>query len=81
MFKMLLMWEQVETISHLFLHCKWTEQLWRMFISLRKINWVKPGNIRGVLNSWNSDGNATTKGEMEDCPSMHMVDCMEREKS
>ena len=63
MFKMFLMWGTSETISHLFLHCKWTEQLWRMFISLRKINWVKPGSIRGVLNSWNGDGNAATKEE------------------
>ena len=55
--------EQVETISHLFLLCKWTEQLWRMFINLRKINWVKPGSIRGVLNSWNGDGNAAAKEE------------------
>ena len=30
---------------------------------MRKINWVKPGSIRGVLNSWNSDGNAATKEE------------------
>ncbi|WMV33430.1 hypothetical protein MTR67_026815 [Solanum verrucosum] len=24
--------EQVETVNHLFLHCKWTDQLWQMFI-------------------------------------------------
>ncbi|KAG5607826.1 hypothetical protein H5410_029318 [Solanum commersonii] len=32
--------KQAETINHLFLHCKWTDQLWRMFISLKGISWV-----------------------------------------
>lgn len=26
-----------------------------------KIHWVKPGSIKGVLHSWNRDGNAGTK--------------------
>ena len=47
---------QTETISHLFLHCKWTDQLWRMFICLKGIKWVKPGSIAGVLRCWNKDG-------------------------
>jgi len=51
--------EQAETINHLFLHCKWTEQLWRMFICLKGITWVKPGSIKGVLSSWIRDGNAS----------------------
>ncbi|WMV51897.1 hypothetical protein MTR67_045282 [Solanum verrucosum] len=38
--------EQAETVNHLFLHCKWTKQLWRMFTSLKEITWVKPGCIR-----------------------------------
>ncbi|WMV08632.1 hypothetical protein MTR67_002017 [Solanum verrucosum] len=29
--------EQAELANHLFLHCKWTEQLWRMFTSLKGI--------------------------------------------
>ena len=37
--------EQAETVNHLFLHCKWTDQLWMIFSSLRKIIWVKPRNI------------------------------------
>ncbi|WMV37642.1 hypothetical protein MTR67_031027 [Solanum verrucosum] len=53
--------EQAETINHLFLHCKWTEQLWRMFFYLKGITWVKPGSIKGVLNSWFRDDNASTE--------------------
>ena len=41
--------EQAETINHIFLHCKWTDQLWRMFISLKGISWVKPVSIADVL--------------------------------
>ena len=44
-----------------FLHCTWTEQLWRMFICLKEIRWVKPGSIKGILSSWNRDGNASDK--------------------
>lgn len=29
-----------------------------------KISWVKPGSIRGILSSWKSDSNATTKEEI-----------------
>jgi len=53
--------EHAETINHLFLHCTWTEQLWRMFICLKGIRWEKPGSIKGVLGSWNRDGNASDK--------------------
>ncbi|WMV20495.1 hypothetical protein MTR67_013880 [Solanum verrucosum] len=42
--------EHVETINHLFLHCTWTKQLWRMFISLKGIRWVKLWSIKGVLH-------------------------------
>lgn len=53
--------EQAETVNHLLLHCKWTEQLWRIFTSLKGITWVKPGCIRGVLVSWNRDGSVTNE--------------------
>ena len=53
--------EHAETINHLFLHCTWTEQLWRMFICLKGIRWVKPRSIKGILSSWNRDGNASDK--------------------
>ncbi|KAG5622081.1 hypothetical protein H5410_007299 [Solanum commersonii] len=38
--------EQGETVNHLFLHCKWTTQLWQMFTNMREIKWVKPGRIK-----------------------------------
>ncbi|KAG5616912.1 hypothetical protein H5410_016736 [Solanum commersonii] len=50
-----------ERVNHLFLHCKWTDQLWQMFIDKRKIRWVKLGRIKKVLRSWNRDGNAVRK--------------------
>lgn len=53
--------DQVETINHLFLQCKWTDQLWRMFISMKGIKWVKPGSIADVLRCWNIDGNVNNK--------------------
>ena len=55
--------EQVETVNHLFLHCKWTDQLWQMFIHKRKIKWTKPGRITEVLKCWNIDGNAGKEEE------------------
>uniref|UniRef100_A0A0V0IE94 Putative ovule protein n=1 Tax=Solanum chacoense TaxID=4108 RepID=A0A0V0IE94_SOLCH len=55
--------EQGETVNHLFLHCKWTTQLWQMFTNMREIKWVKPGRIKEVLKCWNRDGNAGRKEE------------------
>ncbi|KAG5575132.1 hypothetical protein H5410_055266 [Solanum commersonii] len=55
--------EQAETVNHLFLHCKWTNQLWRIFSSLRKSTWVKPRNIVQLLNCWINVGNTTIKEE------------------
>ncbi|KAG5568677.1 hypothetical protein H5410_064311 [Solanum commersonii] len=51
--------EQAEPANHLFLHCKWIEQLWRMFTSLKGIVWVKPGCIGGVIGTMNGNGNVT----------------------
>lgn len=31
--------------------------MWRMFISLRKTEWMKPRNRKGLLNCWNKVGN------------------------
>ncbi|XP_059314473.1 uncharacterized protein LOC132065213 [Lycium ferocissimum] len=39
------------------------DQLWKMFINLRKIRWWKPGSREGVLKCWNRDGNVTGKEE------------------
>ena len=64
MFKMLFVWgTEAEIVNHLFLHCKWTDQLWRIFSSLRKITWVKPRKIAQLLNCWINIGNTTIKEE------------------
>ena len=63
MFKILLCEEQAEIVDHLFLHCKWTNQLWRIFSNLRNIIWVKPRNIAQLLNCWINIGNTTIKEE------------------
>jgi len=48
--------EEAETISHLFLHCKFTVQIWRIFISFTGILWAMPGRILDVLACWNKEG-------------------------
>uniref|UniRef100_A0A0V0GLZ3 Putative ovule protein n=1 Tax=Solanum chacoense TaxID=4108 RepID=A0A0V0GLZ3_SOLCH len=35
--------KEAETIYHLFPHCSWTDQLWKIFIYLRGISWTMPG--------------------------------------
>ncbi|KAM3251621.1 hypothetical protein P3L10_005691 [Capsicum annuum] len=45
--------EESETIIHLFLHCKLTVQLWRIFLNLKGIMWVMPRDTVEVLECWN----------------------------
>ena len=45
--------EELETINHLFLHCKLTGQLWRIFLNLKGIMWVMPRDTLEVLENWN----------------------------
>ncbi|KAF3625895.1 putative mannosyl-oligosaccharide 1,2-alpha-mannosidase MNS3-like [Capsicum annuum] len=40
--------ETLETVNNLFLHCKYTQQLWRIFFSLKGIYWA--------LKSWEDSG-------------------------
>ena len=49
--------EEAETINHLFLHCRMTYQLWKIFINLRGIKWTMPRRIQEVLACWNRDCN------------------------
>ncbi|CAN4116487.1 unnamed protein product [Withania somnifera] len=44
--------EQAETVKHLFLHCRITGHLWRLFLSLRGMAWCMPGLITEALTSW-----------------------------
>ena len=48
--------EEVETINHLFLQCRITSQLWRIFISLRGFAWAMPNKITHLLYSWGEVG-------------------------
>ncbi|WMV40242.1 hypothetical protein MTR67_033627 [Solanum verrucosum] len=48
---------EVETINHLFLHCREVAKLWQIFINLRGISWTMPRNIKEALACWNRDGN------------------------
>lgn len=76
------LWGAAETINHLFLNCKWTDQLWRMFIVLELIRCVKPGSITGELKCRKMDGNATKgRGEMEDYPGMYLEVSLERNET
>jgi len=44
--------EQAETVRHLFLHCKFTDQLWRLFLNLKGFSWFMPGKVIEALQSW-----------------------------
>ncbi|CAN4110783.1 unnamed protein product [Withania somnifera] len=50
--------KEIESVNHLFLRCKITTQLWRIFISLGGSAWVMPNKI-AHLYSWE---------EVGDCP-------------
>ncbi|WMV19519.1 hypothetical protein MTR67_012904 [Solanum verrucosum] len=50
--------ETAETVNYLFLHCKVTEQLWRIFLNLEGILWTMPGKITNnpELGGWEEAG-------------------------
>ena len=48
--------EEVETVNHLFLQCRITSQLWRIFISLGGFAWAMPNRIMHLLYSWGEVG-------------------------
>lgn len=54
---------EAETINHLFLHCKWTSQLWRIFTGVRGIQWVMPRGVLKVLDSWSNEGHLANQKE------------------
>ncbi|WMV45920.1 hypothetical protein MTR67_039305, partial [Solanum verrucosum] len=37
--------EKVETITHQFIHCRITFQLWEIFLSMKCLSWVMPRKI------------------------------------
>ncbi|WMV25041.1 hypothetical protein MTR67_018426 [Solanum verrucosum] len=48
--------EALETVNHLFLHCKYTQQLWRVFLNLKGISWTMPRKVSEALKSWEAAG-------------------------
>ncbi|WMV42575.1 hypothetical protein MTR67_035960, partial [Solanum verrucosum] len=44
--------ETSETVNHLFLHCKYTHHLWRIFLSLKGISWTMPRKVAEALLCW-----------------------------
>lgn len=55
--------DHAETVNHHFLHCRVTDQVWKIFINLRGIRWVMPGRIREVLASWKRDSEQSSQKE------------------
>ncbi|CAN4112929.1 unnamed protein product [Withania somnifera] len=56
--------QDVETIDHLFLHCKVVSQLWNLFTSFRGIRWAMRGRTGEALTSWNFEGGGSTNKDM-----------------
>ena len=65
--------ETRETNNHLFLHCKFTVQLWNMFFSLTKTVWTMPKHTADLMSYWmKRGGSKSQKKEWRIIPS-----CME----
>ncbi|CAN4077394.1 unnamed protein product [Withania somnifera] len=45
-----------ETVNSLFLHCKYTQELWRIFLNLKGISWTMPGKVSEALRGWEEAG-------------------------
>ncbi|KAL3366928.1 hypothetical protein AABB24_011580 [Solanum stoloniferum] len=48
--------ETAETVNHLFLHCKYTQQIWSIFLNRKGISWTMPRKVTEVLMSWEEEG-------------------------
>lgn len=72
--------QEAETNGHLFLHCPITRQLWQLFAALAQIVWVMPQSTLDLKCSWNNIQGETCHRVVEDCPSLHMVDYLERDE-
>ena len=44
--------EEEETVDHLLVHCRWVSALWDLALSLMRISWVQPSNVRHVVVAW-----------------------------
>lgn len=73
--------KSIETISHLFLHCKFTVQLWAIFLNLTETKWTTPEHTADLFTCWIRKGGSKEPDEMvEDNSIMYMVDSVEKEK-
>ncbi|WMV44216.1 hypothetical protein MTR67_037601 [Solanum verrucosum] len=41
-----------ETNKHLFLHCKYTAQLWNLFLNITGYSWAMPEHTTDLLSCW-----------------------------
>jgi len=41
-----------ETNNHLFLHCKFTAQIWNLFLNITSMNWTMPEHTSDLLSCW-----------------------------
>lgn len=72
--------EETATINHLFFfRCKLTEHLGRIFLKLKGIMWVMLRDTLIVLER--IQHSLETERKMEDCPCLHLVNSLKREKS
>lgn len=53
--------ETGETNNHLFLHCKFTAQLWNLFFSLTKTVWTMPGHTADLMSCWMKRGGSKSQ--------------------
>lgn len=72
--------ETAETMVHLFIRCKVTSQLWRLFLCLKNISWSMPGKITEALHSWDEAGIHDKNRNNWSCTCSYMVDNMEGEE-
>lgn len=45
--------EDLESLNHLFIHCKVAKQCWELLLNLCRVVWVMPSDVRSLLESWN----------------------------
>ncbi|KAG5619649.1 hypothetical protein H5410_004867 [Solanum commersonii] len=41
-----------ETNNHIFLHCKFTAQIWNLFLNITSMNWTMPEHTSDLLSYW-----------------------------
>uniref|UniRef100_A0A0V0IIL0 Putative ovule protein n=1 Tax=Solanum chacoense TaxID=4108 RepID=A0A0V0IIL0_SOLCH len=52
-----------ETNKHLFLHCKFTTQLWNLFLNITSTSWTMPEHTSDLLSCWIRRGKIKVKSD------------------